>query len=242
MNVNSRIWLHTRNGVITDIENADFEIPQIKEVYSWLNNKEGDIHIFENEEIMNHENFKGIKIAYLRESPAIYDYTSQHGTPHIHKWAIERQKEFDYFFSCFNYLEEIVGKKRFRYVPVGGSRIKLENYGLYEKQRNISIVASFKKWTTGHRLRHEVIEEIGVEKVDVYGNGYNNLIDEYDSKFGKIIAIAPYRYSFAIINTDENDYFTDIIIDCFAVGTIPIFWGTPNIKNYFNMKKKRNST
>ena len=39
------------------------EIPQIKEVYSWLNNKEGDIHIFENEEIMNHENFKGIKIA-----------------------------------------------------------------------------------------------------------------------------------------------------------------------------------
>ena len=37
------------------------------------------------------------------------------------------------------------------------------------------------------------------------------------------------------INTDENDYFTDIIIDCFAVGTIPIFWGTPNIKNYFNM-------
>ena len=33
----------------------------------------------------------------------------------------------------------------------------------------------------------------------------------------------------------NHDYFTDIIIDCFAVGTVPIFWGTPNIKNYFNM-------
>jgi hypothetical protein len=80
-----------------------------------------------------------------------------------------------------------------------------------------------------------VIKKLGQNNLDVYGNGYNNLIDEYDKKFGKIIAIAPYRYSFAIINTDEDDYFTDIIIDCFAVGTVPIFWGTPNIKNYFNM-------
>ena len=235
MSVNNRIWLHTRNGVITDIEKADFEIPQIKEVYSWLNNKKGDIHIFENEEVMDHKNYEGIKIAYLRESPAIYDYTSQHGTPHIHKWAIEREKEFDYFFSCFDYIKDIVGEERYRYVPVGGSRIQLKNYGLYEKERNISIVASFKKWTVGHRLRHEVIQKVGMDKLDVYGNGYNNLIDEYDKKFGKIIAIAPYRYSFAIINTDENDYFTDIIIDCFDVGTVPIFWGTPNIKNYFNM-------
>lgn len=235
MNINDRIWLHTRNGVITDIENADFEIPQIREVYTWLNNEQGDIHIFENEEILSHEKYSGLKIAYLRESPAIYDYTSKFGTPHIHKWAIENKQEFSYFFSCFSYLKEIVGEEKFKYVPVGGSRIKLENYGLYKKERNISIVASFKKWTVGHKLRHEVIAKLGFENLDVYGNGYNNLIDEYDKKFGKIIAIAPYRYSFAIINTDENDYFTDILIDCFAVGTVPIFWGTPNIKNYFNM-------
>ena len=134
MSVNNRIWLHTRNGVITDIEKADFEIPQIKEVYSWLNNKKGDIHIFENEEVMDHKNYEGIKIAYLRESPAIYDYTSQHGTPHIHKWAIEREKEFDYFFSCFDYIKDIVGEERYRYVPVGGSRIQLKNLGYMKKK------------------------------------------------------------------------------------------------------------
>lgn len=234
MSILNRIWLHTTNGVVLNIEEADFEIPQTDEVYSWLDNTKGDIHIFENQKVLEHNKFKGFKIAYLRESPAIYEYTSKFGTPDIHKWTVKNSASFDHLFSCFRYLENIVGRERFTYVPVGGSRIKLSNYGLYEKQRNISIVASFKKWTVGHNLRHEVIQRLGQDKVDVYGSGYNNLIDEYDPKFGKIIAIAPYRYSFSIINTREDDYFTDILIDCLAVGTVPIFWGTKNIDKYFN--------
>jgi len=234
MNILNRIWLHTSNGVIINIEEADFEIPQIKNVYSWLDNTKGDVHIFENQKVLEHHKYEGFKIAYLRESPAIYEYTSNFGTPDIHKWTVQNKEYFDHFFSCFLYLKDIVGQDKFSYVPVGGSRIKLIDYGLYEKQRNISIVASFKKWTVGHNLRHEVIERIGLQKLDVYGSGYNNLIDEYDPKFGKIIAIAPYRYSFAIINTNEDDYFTDILIDCLAVGTVPIFWGTKNISKYFN--------
>ena len=235
MSIKNRIWLHTTNGVILDTEKADFQIPTIKEVYKWINNTEGDIHIFENQKVLDHDKFEGFKIAYVRESPTIYDYTSQFGTPHIHKWVIENKKYFNHFFSCFNYLKEHVGTDKFTYVPVGGSRIKLTEYGLYEKERNISIVASFKDWTYGHRLRHKVIESTDRTQLEVYGSGYNEIIDQYDDKFGKIIAIAPYRYSFAIMNSDQDDYFTDIIIDCLAVGTIPIFWGTGNISKYFNI-------
>ena len=36
----------------------------------------------------------------------------------------------------------------------------------------------------------------------------------------------------------ENDNYPNIfcekITDCFATGTIPIFWGTPNIGDFFN--------
>jgi len=28
--------------------------------------------------------------------------------------------------------------------------------------------------------------------------------------------------------------FTEILLDCFTVGTIPIFWGAPNIERFFN--------
>lgn len=234
MNIKNRIWLHTTNGVILDIDKADFQIPEIQEVYNWINNEEGDIHIFENQQVLEHSQYEGYKIAYVRESPTIYDYTSKFGTPHIHNWVVENKEHFDHFFSCFKYLKTHVGESNFTFIPVGGSRVKLSEYGLYEKERNISIVASFKDWTYGHRLRHQVIKATSRSEVEVYGSGYNDLIDNYDNKFGKIIGIAPYRYSFAIMNSDQDDYFTDIIIDCLAVGTVPIFWGTKNIGNYFN--------
>ena len=32
----------------------------------------------------------------------------------------------------------------------------------------------------------------------------------------------------------KNDIFCEKITDCFATGTIPIFWGTKNIGNYFD--------
>jgi hypothetical protein len=38
----------------------------------------------------------------------------------------------------------------------------------------------------------------------------------------------------------ENDrapnYFTEKLIDCFALGTIPIYWGCPNIGDFFDAR------
>jgi hypothetical protein len=51
---------------------------------------------------------------------------------------------------------------------------------------------------------------------------------------GKILALGPYYYSFAIINADVDDYFTEILTDVLATATIPLFWGTKNIGKYFN--------
>jgi hypothetical protein len=37
-----------------------------------------------------------------------------------------------------------------------------------------------------------------------------------------------------IENSIESDYFTEKLLDCFLTGTIPIYWGTKNIENYFD--------
>ena len=41
-------------------------------------------------------------------------------------------------------------------------------------------------------------------------------------------------FSVAIENSSYNTYFTEKITDCFAVGTIPIFYGNKDIGEIFN--------
>ena len=36
-------------------------------------------------------------------------------------------------------------------------------------------------------------------------------------------------------NSKTDNYFTEKLIDCLAVGTIPIYWGCPNLDSYFNL-------
>ena len=45
-----------------------------------------------------------------------------------------------------------------------------------------------------------------------------------------------YRYSIIIENTKQDNYITEKLIDCLIVGTIPIYWGCPNVSDYFNME------
>lgn len=212
-------------------------IPPEQHVWDWVkSNINGDVHVFEDTLLPNHVNYDDkVKIACIIEAPAIYDFCSANNPSlfHPYKWIKDNYQHFDYVISPFTEVKNIVGD-RYLWVPSGGSRIKREDFGMYEKERNLSIVASSKRWTVGHRLRHEVVARYP-GKIDAYGNGYNNIIDNYEgSRLGKILAVGPYRYSFAIMNSKEDDYFTEILTDVLATGTIPIWWGTDNIGKYFN--------
>lgn len=45
-------------------------------------------------------------------------------------------------------------------------------------------------------------------------------------------------YAFCIVTEtgSEMGLFTEWLLDCFALGTIPIFWGCPNIGDFFSLK------
>lgn len=212
-------------------------IPPSQEVWNWTKSiKNGDVHIFEDLYLQTHEQYNGkIKIACLVEAPAIYDFCKQNNPSQFHpyQWIVDNHRHFDFIMSPFTALKNLVGDK-YLWVPSGGNRIKLEDFGMYEKERTLSIVASHKQWTVGHKLRHQIINKYP-DKIEKYGNGYNNIIDNYEgTRLGKVLAVAPYYYSFAIMNSKEDDYFTEILTDVLAVGTIPLWWGTDNIGKYFN--------
>lgn len=125
---------------------------------------------------------------------------------------------------------EIKYPKVFWY-PFGGCWIKPEDRKwCYKKTKKISIIASDKRETEGHKIRHEVITAIKADPdiaphVDVFGRGYTPVNYKLD-------ALKDYEFSIVIENENTPGWFTEKLIDCYMTGTIPINWGFPTF--YFN--------
>ena len=97
------------------------------------------------------------------------------------------------------------------------------------KTKSCSIIASGKKDLKGHKLRHQIIawvKKSGVD-VDALGRGFKSF--EFKQE-----GLLPYRHSVVIENVQEPDYFTEKLLDCMLCGTMPIYWGAPNISEYFD--------
>lgn len=157
------------------------------------------------------------KIGWLLESPNV--------TKDAYEWIKINYEQFDVVFTHNKTLLEL--NEKFKFAPTGGCWIYPKDQKIYDKTKNISIIASSKNYLPGHTLRHEIIKKYSF--VDAYGRGYKVLDN-------KLEGLKDYRFSFAIENTKEDYYFTEKLIDCFMTGTVPIYWGCPSIGNFFNEK------
>jgi glycosyltransferase involved in cell wall biosynthesis len=105
-------------------------------------------------------------------------------------------------------------------------------YNLYEKTKNLSCISSNKSFLEGHRKRLEFVNHIikttPNEDLDMFGIGFNPIQ-------GKIEGLKDYRFSIAIENGYAYNEATEKISDCFLTGTIPIYYGCPNIGDYFDI-------
>jgi hypothetical protein len=106
---------------------------------------------------------------------------------------------------------------------------ELSLLGPQTKSKLISSVLSRKTKTAGHRQRLEFIsklkEKLG-DKFDVYGAKFNQIADKWD-------AIAPYSYHLSLENSTCKDYWTEKIADAYLGDSYPIYFGCPNITEYF---------
>ncbi|MBE1284270.1 MAG: hypothetical protein GJ676_13240 [Rhodobacteraceae bacterium] len=92
-----------------------------------------------------------------------------------------------------------------------------------------SLIASAKRDSTGHKLRHEMVEWVRAagKDVDVMGRGYTPFDQKADG-------LAPYRYSIVIENVQETNYFSEKLVDAILCNTVPIYWGCPNLEQFLD--------
>jgi len=99
------------------------------------------------------------------------------------------------------------------------------------KSKFISIATSNKTYTKGHRNRIECamkIKRYFGSYVDLYGRGFNDFNDKWD-------VVSPYRYHISIENSVEKNYFSEKIVDPILAYTLPLYYGCPNISDYFDL-------
>ena len=115
------------------------------------------------------------------------------------------------------------------FFPVGGAWVFDWRNVDTTKHRMCSLIASSKRKHTGHALRHDVVEWIqqtGLD-VDIMGRGYKPFEIKTDG-------LAPYRFSVVIENVREKNYFSEKLVDAILCKTVPIYWGCPNIGDFFD--------
>jgi len=97
------------------------------------------------------------------------------------------------------------------------------------KTKLISVIASDKAFTRTHAKRLEFAKKLKAHygrKIDFYGRGFVPMDD-------KLKALKEYRFSVVLENANCNHYFSEKFTDCVIAGTYPIYFGCPNLEQYF---------
>lgn len=105
----------------------------------------------------------------------------------------------------------------------------LQNLKHHEKTKNISIVSSAKLLCDLHKLRYDWAMHFKTgNEVDTFGTfdgGGWTKMSEY---------LYDYRYSIIVENDIQPYWFTEKILNCFALRVVPIYVGHRNIGKIFN--------
>lgn len=118
----------------------------------------------------------------------------------------------------------------FSYCPPAANCTWVINRGLHQKTKLVSMVSSGKTMCAGHEFRNNMMLKFKETNfpIDYYGRYFNPFDKKED-------VLKDYYFSITIENEKYSNYYTEKLMDCFACGTIPIYYGTPEVKDMFNM-------
>ena len=190
--------------------------------FNWYtkNKLVSDVVFFTDTQLKKVKEFKheGItKVAWLLEPKGIL--------PDIYDWIYENHKLFDHVLT---FDKEMVEKlDNALYQPYGTFWVSKLQGPI--KHRDVSMIASYKNEAPGHKVRHQIYEKYK-ETSDIAMFG--TITGAYIT--GKSEGLDRFNFSIAVENCIQDGYFSEKLLDCFATKTIPIYWGSKHVTDFFN--------
>ena len=105
----------------------------------------------------------------------------------------------------------------------------------HERQRVISACQTAKTKYPGQKLRHEFVVDHLSQRCDfdLWGRNLPIPFFEQIGTRAKDPTVFPYRYHFCSENSCEHNYFSEKISDAFLAYCLPLYWGCPNLEEFF---------
>ena len=100
-----------------------------------------------------------------------------------------------------------------------------------QKSKLLSAVVSNKTTTRGHRARLAFLQALKArfgDDFDWYGRGVRELGSQ------KLEGLERYKYHLVLENGSWPHYWTEKLADAYMANCMPIYWGAPNISEYFS--------
>jgi hypothetical protein len=157
--------------------------------------------------------------AWLSESKTI--------NPELYEWCIQNvdylNNTFELIFTNDKSLLDVSPKFK---LTICSARPWVRDHAIFPKTKLVSMIASSKSLCPEHELRRYVIDKFK-NQIDLYGRGYVEIAN-------KSTGLNDYYFSICMENLTYSNGYSEKITDCFATGTIPIYYGSPDIVEVFN--------
>lgn len=159
--------------------------------------------------------------------------------------------EYDAIFTCDKDLVNLHEKIHFCHAGSTHPWIDKEHRDIHFKETMhfSSMIASSKNLCRGHQDRFDLYERIKNEFGPPNDDNINPAVFVFGSIVGqsfgvsqnvnekwhdKASALQSFVYNIVMENDRYPGYFTEKLTDCFVTGTVPIYYGAPDIGNYFD--------
>lgn len=168
--------------------------------------------------------------------------------PYVKRYTKAFREQFGYVFGCQpkmirrGEMQKLMPTLAWMAGCKIGTNVSMDDFGTYmsyqdfkyyepkeQRLNKVCFITSNKKFTRGHRDRVNFANKIlknHIDFIDIYGNGYNPIDD-------KLEVLSKYKYVLAIENGLCMDYWTEKLADSYLAGCHPIYYGCPNISDYF---------
>ena len=169
---------------------------------------------------------------------------------HLRTYVIHNAHKFDTIWSCDHIVHQLFPEKAKMFVGSGGAAVLTQNH-LSPKEFKISTWTSSKNLGfPGHHMRIPIYlrqKEFPPNVVffrnsvppllpELGNNPFLPLPDDSTPKGanGREVLFDGFQFSVSIENSQQTNYFTDRVLDPLKMKTLPIYWGCPNIGDFFD--------